>query len=78
MRHGLRTSELPTRVTVAECSIKVSDRQDILGVTLDAFNIIINIESHINEVVKSCTFHFRALRYLSQSLTRDSVNTPAC
>ena len=47
MHHGLRTPKLLIRVTVAGCSIKVSDRLKILYVTFDAS---LTFESHINEV----------------------------
>ena len=61
--HGLRTSVLPTRATVAGCSTKMCDRLEILGVTLNAS---LTFESHINDVVKSCNFHIRPTRHLRQ------------
>ena len=46
----------------------------ILDVTFDA---ALAFKSHINEVVKSCSFHIRTIRHLRQSLTRDVANTLA-
>ena len=67
-------SELVTRVTVAGCSIKVPDQLKFLGVTLDAS---LTFERHINDLVKSCNFHIRALWHLCQSLICNVVKSLA-
>ena len=68
---AVASSDLPTRVAVAGCNIKVLDRIKMPDVTLDAS---LTFESHINKVMRSCNFH-RALEHQCQSLTRDLANT---
>ena len=55
---GLKKAGLPTSVIVAGCSVDVSDRLKILGVTLDN---ALTFDNHVGNVAKACNFHLRAL-----------------
>jgi hypothetical protein len=47
----------------------------ILGVTLDS---TLSMDKHINNTIKSCNYHIRALRYIRPCLTKEAANTIAC
>ena len=48
-------------VSVAGTVIAPSNKVKIIGITLDS---ALNFDQHINEVCRSCNFHFRALRHI--------------
>ena len=52
---------------VAGCPVKVSERLKILRVTLDN---ALSSENHVDDIVKACHFHLRALQHLRRSLRK--------
>ena len=72
---GLKKAGLPSSVIVAGCSVNVSNRLKILGITIDSAQ---TFENFVNDVVKACNYHMRALCHLRRSLTRDVANILAC
>ena len=74
-RPRLQRTSLPTHVTVAGSSVAVSDVLKSLGVKLDS---MLTFDAHVNDVVRSCNYHIRALRHLHSLLSRDTANTIAC
>ena len=74
-RARLQRSSLPSSVAVANASVEISDNLRVLGVTLDG---CLSMDTHVNEIVKSCNFHLQALRHIRPSLTREVANMIAC
>jgi len=74
-RQRFQRVNLPTHVTVAGSSVAVCDTLKTLGVKLDG---TLSFDNHVNDLVRGCNYHLRALRHLRSSLTRDTANTMAC
>jgi len=70
-----RLHNLPSSLLVAGCDINTVDTLKTLGVTLDS---ALSFVPHINNVVRSCNYHLRALRHIRRSLPRHVANTIAC
>ncbi|XP_065681413.1 uncharacterized protein LOC136095107 [Hydra vulgaris] len=47
----------------------------ILGVILDSK---LSMDKHINNIIKSCNYHIRALRHIRPCLTKEAANIIAC
>jgi len=60
---------------VAGCDIISSDTVKILGITLDG---TLSFQTHVNNVVRSCNFHLRALFHIRRSLPCNTANTTVC
>lgn len=73
-RQRLLHSTLPPNVSVAGSSVVVNDVLKILGVTLDS---TLTFDVHVNNVVRSCNYHLRALRHLRPYLSLDIAKTIA-
>ena len=57
-------------VDVAGALIQFSDSVKLLGVNLDA---MLSFDRHVKEVIRSCSYHTRALRYIQPSLNREAA-----
>jgi len=72
----LRTMSLQECVPFTETSpIALAKSIRLMGVTLDDE---LTMDAHVGEVVKTCNYHLRALRYIRGSLTKEVANTVAC
>ena len=70
----LKKSSPPTLATVTSCSIVMSNRLKVLGVTL---NSSLTFERHIDDSVKACNFHLHALSHIRRSHSNDTAKTVA-
>src|SRR5664279_3951842 len=57
-------------ITVAGAQIDFSDSIKLLGINLDS---TISLDRHVTEVVRSCSFHTRALRHIRPLLNRETA-----
>src|SRR5664279_174211 len=57
-------------ITVAGAQIDFSDSVKLLGIHLDS---TISLDRHVTEVVRSCSFHARALRHIRPLLNRQTA-----
>ena len=57
-------------VDVAGALIQFSDSVKLLGVNLDA---TLSVDRHVKEVIRSCSYHTRALRYIRPSLNLEAA-----
>jgi len=73
-KQRLQRLTLPANVTVARSSVTVNGVLKILGVTLDS---TLTFDDHVNNVVRSCNYHLRALRHLRPCLSLDVAKTMA-
>jgi len=74
--HGrLRQSILPSQIIAAGCTIHVSDRLCLLGVTLDN---TLSFDQHVNNIAKNCNYHLQALRHIRASVTDEVAKMMAC
>jgi len=72
----LRTMSLHECVPFTETDpIALAKSIRLMGVTLDDE---LTMDAHVGEVVKTCNYHLRALRYIRGSLTKEVANTVAC
>ena len=62
-------------ISFAGSQIKLNDSLKVLGVKLDS---ALTMNAHVNEVVRACNFHIRALRHVRPYLTDESAKTVAC
>jgi len=71
----LRKSILPSSISLGGNTITVAKTVKILGVKLDEN---LTFDEHVNEVVRACNHHLRALRHIRRYVTRDIARTIAC
>jgi len=57
-------------VDVAGSVVPFCEKVKLLSVTLDA---CLNIDRHVTEVIRSCTYHTRALRHVRPLLTLEAA-----
>lgn len=69
-RQRLSTIDGTHGITVAGSSVHFSDAVKLLGVTLDQ---TLSFDQHISNVVRSCTYHTRALRHIRPLITIDAA-----
>ena len=55
-------------IDVARAVVPFSDNVKLLGVRLDS---ALTMDQHVTEVLRSCTYHTRALRHIRPQLTLD-------
>ena len=70
----LRSSNLPSSIQIAGNAIHVSLDVKILGVKLDQR---LTYSDHVNEVVRACNYHLRALRRIRRYMPMDTARTIA-
>ena len=70
-RQRLHVSKLPESVILGGSTITTTDELKILGVVLDSS---LTFDKHVQNVVRNCNFHVRALRHIRSSLTQDVAN----
>ena len=70
----LRSSNLPSSIQIAGNAIHVSSAVKILGVKLDQR---LTYRDHVNEVVRACNYHLRALRRIRRYMPMDTARTIA-
>jgi hypothetical protein len=71
----LRKSTLPLSISLGGKAITVAKTVKILGVKLDEH---LTFDEHINEVVRACNYHLRALRHIRCYVTKGIARTVAC
>ena len=71
----LKNSASLRSVSVAGTSLHVSTQMKSLGVTLDSH---LTFSTHVNNVVKSCNYHTRAIRHVRHLLTDTTAQSLAC
>jgi hypothetical protein len=73
--HQLQSLSSQQSVSIAGCPLPVSSELKSLGVTIDSR---LRFDAHVSSVVKSCTYHTRALRHVRRLMSADTAATIAC
>jgi hypothetical protein len=73
--HQLRSLSSQQSVSIAGCRLPVSSELKSLGVTIDSR---LRFDAHVSSVVKSCTYHTRALRHVRRLMSADTAATIVC
>jgi hypothetical protein len=73
-RQRLHSTGLPTSISIAGNVIAVSTTLKILGVKLDS---TLSFNDHVNDVVRVCNYHMRALRHIRRYMSKDVAKSVA-
>jgi hypothetical protein len=73
-RQRLTAMDLPSSVSIAGCPIQVSATVKILGVKFDRS---LTFADHVNDVVRACNFHLRALHHIRRYMSTETARTIA-
>ena len=76
-RGRLRQSILPSQsqIIAAGCTVNVSERLCLLGITLDN---TLSFDQHVINIVKNCNYHLQVLRHKRASVTDEVAKMMAC
>ena len=69
-RQRLSSIDNTSGITVAGTVVQFAEAVKLLGVTLDN---TLSFKQHVSNVIRSCTFHSRALRHIRPLMTVESA-----